>query len=73
MRLLALMLRDDRLTWQKNSAEINKIKVQDDEFSDFEIHDDMIKTKRGKVWIPKDRIKGFIEYTHNILYHAGVK
>ena len=72
MRLLALMLRDDRLTWQKNSAEINKIKVQDDEFSDFEIHDDMIKTKRGKVWIPKDKIKEFIGYTHKILCHAGV-
>jgi len=33
----------------------------------------VVKTKKGKVWIPKDRIKEFIEYTHKILCHAGVK
>ena len=67
------MLGDDGLTWQKNSAEINKIKEHTDELSDFEVLDDLVKTKKGKVWIPKDRIKEFIEYTHKILCHAEVK
>ena len=68
-----MMLGDNGLTWQKNSAEINKIKELADELSDFEVHDDVVKTNRGKVLIPKDRIKEFIEYTHKILCHAGVK
>ena len=55
------MLGDDGLTWQKNSTDINKITKHADELSDFEVLGDVVKTKRGKVWIPKDRIKEFIE------------
>ena len=33
----------------------------------------MVKTKMGKVWIPKDRVQEFIEYTHKIPCDARVK
>ena len=31
------------------------------------VHDGVEKTKRGKIWIPKDKTREFIEHTHKTL------
>jgi len=72
-RILALMLEDNGASWQSNSEEIDNIILSTDKTTEFEIHDGVVKTKRGKIWIPKDKTREFIEHTHKTLCHAGPK
>ena len=41
--------------------------------TEFEMDDQIVKTKSDKIWIPKENVLKFIEHTHKILCHAGVK
>ena len=48
------MLEDNGDSWQSNSEEIDNIIFNTDKTTEFEIHDDVVKTKKRKIWIPKN-------------------
>ena len=67
------MLEDNGASWQSNSEEIDNIILSTDKTTEFEIHDGVVKTKREKIWIPRNKTREFIKHTHKTLCHAGPK
>lgn len=75
-RILAMMLGNNGLRWQEKSQEIERLKLEIEQGKDnnFYIDDNMIvMTVKGKIWIPEEKVKEFVEHTHKSLCHAGVK
>lgn len=64
---------DKDYKWQKDSAEISSMKknINDGDEFDFRIHEGVVKTKCGKIWIPKDKRSEWTKEIHSMLMHAG--
>ena len=74
-KILSLMTQDEGIRWQKESAEIDKIKIEVSKGLNkkFKIVDETVYTIDSKIWIPHDKVNEFVKYIHEILCHAGSK
>ena len=61
--------------WQKDSTEIVRIKEEITRGASwkFKLLNGIVKTKIGKIWIPKDRKADMITSMHKLLSHAGAE
>ena len=61
--------------WQKNSLEIDQLKKEIEEVSNwkFILDNNIVKTNAGKIWIPKEKKSEMIMFMHVMLSHAGAE
>ena len=62
--------------WQKNSLEIDQLKKEIEEVSNWKFildNNNIMKTNAGKIWIPKEKKSEMIMFMHVMLSHAGAE
>ena len=61
--------------WQKDSEEIENIRqeIKSGTHWKFQLRQQTIVTKEGKIWIPKEKRKEMIKKMHVLLTHAGAE
>jgi hypothetical protein len=61
--------------WQKDNPEIDQLKKEVEEGSNwkFKIDRNLVKTNDGKIWIPQNKKRDMITAMHTLLAHAGAE
>lgn len=74
-RQLDMISEDNGCDWQRHNDEIRQLSEEIDKgkSTEFIKSDNVVRTKTGKIWIPKERRQEMIRYAHRLLSHAGTE